>query len=549
MSLYTKYRSQTFDDLVEQDSVKQILKNQVLKINSWESKLSNYIFFGPRGTGKTSVARIFSRAINCTNWTDGNPCNQCEACLSIINNRTLDVVEIDAASHTWVDNIRDEIISKAIYPPSTLRKKIYIIDEAHMLSKSAFNALLKIIEEPPEYLVFILATTDPQKILDTVKSRCQMFGFKNISMDGIVNRLKYVCNLESIKYDEAWLNLIAKIANGWLRDALKYLDQVSGVGDATGDIVMQALGIAWDSMIIDFINSYMSDNSADIYTRVDGLSNTWLDIGNFLKDLWQYIDRNLTVSNMAVYMPIIQVIKWYFENIRNYPFPNTVLKHQIALAKWSSANIVDKQDFLTSLPTAKSPQVTVTSPQPKAPDPLMVPEPPKQEIPESVLAEVPVVENIIDNSHDNLETPSVSLPEENSASEDMIPQIEPSVDTQTIPEPTVDQSENISEMQKTSDVIKSSWQTDFWSIKQYIIDNSGMVIKWIWAKSCDITSYENNTINVAVINAWSIVVLNTKKSDTEKLASELLGQEVSIIYNVVNSEDLLKNILNDANFF
>jgi DNA polymerase III subunit gamma/tau len=520
MSLYTKYRSQTFDDLVEQDSVKQILKNQVLKINSWESKLSNYIFFGPRGTGKTSVARIFSRAINCTNWTDGNPCNQCDACLSIINNRTLDVVEIDAASHTWVDNIRDEIISKAVYPPSSLRKKIYIIDEAHMLSKSAFNALLKIIEEPPEYLVFILATTDPQKILDTVKSRCQMFGFKNISMDGIINRLKYVCNLESIKYDEAWLNLIAKIANGWLRDALKYLDQVSGVGDATGDIVMQALGIAWDSMIVDFINSYMSDNSADIYTRVDGLSNAWLDIGNFLKDLWQYIDRNLTVSNMAIYMPIIQVIKWYFENIRNYPFPNTVLKHQIALAKWVSANIVDKQDFLTSLPTAKSPQVTVMPPQPKAPDPVIVPEPPKQEIQEPVLAEVPVVENIIDNSQE-----------------------------QTNPESMVNQSENISETQKTSDVIQLVWQTDFWSIKQYIIDNSGMVIKWIWAKSCDITSYENNIINVAVINAWSIVVLNTKKSDTEKLASELLGQEVSIIYNVVNSEDLLQNMLDDVNFF
>lgn len=506
MSLYTKYRSQTFDDLVEQDSVKQILKNQVIKINSWESKLSNYIFFWPRWTGKTSIARIFAKAINCTNNKDGNPCNVCDACLSITNNRTLDVIEIDAASHTGVDNIRDEIISKAIYPPSSLRKKIYIIDEAHMLSKSAFNALLKIIEEPPEYLVFILATTDPQKILDTVKSRCQMFGFKNITMNGIISRLKYVSGLENIKYDEQWLNLIAKIANGGMRDALKYLDQVSGIGDATADIVTQTLGIAGDGMIVDFIDVFMSDNIANIYTWIDNLSNTWLDLANFVKDLGQYIDRNLTSSNMSTYMYIIQVVKWYFENIRNYPFPNTVLKYQIALVKWVSDNIYQKNSL------------TTISGEPKTNNQIKI--------------DIPISKN-------ELET-GWAIENQKKSNQD----------TELIAGNTVHQSEISSESQKISSIIKDSSDTDLWAIKQYIVDNSPNSIKWIWAKSCEVSSIDWNILKVTVINAWSVVILNAKKPDTEKILAELMDRNLVISYEVINSEDLLQNLIgSDDNLF
>jgi DNA polymerase-3 subunit gamma/tau len=195
MSLYLKYRSQTFNDIIEQDYTKDILRQQVLKSFEGE-QFSNYLFYGSRGIGKTSIARIVARALNCTNNTDGNPCNSCDQCLLIKSNRAIDIVEIDAASNTGVDNIRDEIINKAIYPPTQLRKKVYIIDEVHMLSTGAFNALLKIMEEPPSYLVFILATTELHKVPETIASRCQLFHFKRITQAGIVSRLEYICKNE-----------------------------------------------------------------------------------------------------------------------------------------------------------------------------------------------------------------------------------------------------------------------------------------------------------------------------------------------------------------
>lgn len=486
MSLYTKYRSQTFDDLVEQDSIKTILKNQVIKINSWEVKLSNYIFFWPRWTGKTSVARIFAKAINCTNNNDWNPCNKCDACIVINTNKTLDVVEIDAASHTWVDNIRDEIISKAVYPPSNLRKKIYIIDEAHMLSKSAFNALLKIIEEPPEYLVFILATTDPQKILDTVKSRCQLFWFKNISIDGIIGQLKYVCEKENIWYDDQWLYLIAKIANWWMRDALKYLDQISGVWDASSENVIKTLWITNDTMLIDFVDVYQKNDLSDIYDWIDNLVNWGYDLWNFLKDLAQFLDKSLTVSNLSDNISLIQVIRWYFETIRNYPYPSTVLKYQISIAKnesWSIENIKDKKNNLTEKVEKEKPKI-------------------KEEKSE-LLKQVDAIEESLDKKE-----------EEN----------------------------------KVLEVDPKNSETDLWAIKQYIIDNSGTTIKNIWAKSCDVVSLKANILEVAVISQWSINILESRKADTEKLAKELLGQNITINYKIVNSEDLLQNIF-DTNWW
>jgi DNA polymerase III subunit gamma/tau len=193
MALYLKYRPSTFDELVKQEHITNILKP---KVASQDKSHSNYLFYGPRGTGKTSTARIFAKALNCTNLQDGNPCNTCTSCISINTNRTIDVVEIDAASHTGVDNVRDEIISKAPYPPSHLKKKVYIIDEVHMLSKPAFNALLKIMEEPPEYLVFILATTEIHKVPETIISRCQIFTFKKIPVEDLVKHLAMICEKE-----------------------------------------------------------------------------------------------------------------------------------------------------------------------------------------------------------------------------------------------------------------------------------------------------------------------------------------------------------------
>jgi len=194
MSLYLKYRPQTFDEVTWQKHITEILKKQIETKNT----MHNYLFFGPRGTGKTTNARILAKAVNCLNPINWNPCNQCINCKLINENKTIDFVEIDAASHTQVDNIREEIIEKAPYPPTQLKKKVYIIDEVHMLSKAAFNALLKIMEEPPEYLMFILATTEINKIPDTIVSRCQIFNFKKLTKDEILQRLEYIAQKENI---------------------------------------------------------------------------------------------------------------------------------------------------------------------------------------------------------------------------------------------------------------------------------------------------------------------------------------------------------------
>ena len=224
MALYLKYRPQTFGDVVGQEHITSILQAQA-KAGGFSH---NYLLFGPRGTGKTTTARLLAKAVNAAVDADGNLDLENDPLVELITSeQTLDYVEIDAASHTGVDNVREEIIEKAIYPPSQLKKKVYVIDEVHMLSKAAFNALLKIMEEPPEYLMFVLATTEINKVPDTIISRCQVFNFKHITTTDIVGRLEYIAKSEEITYEELGLQLIAKLANGALRDAIKYLEQVS----------------------------------------------------------------------------------------------------------------------------------------------------------------------------------------------------------------------------------------------------------------------------------------------------------------------------------
>ncbi len=216
MSFYLKYRPKKFSDIVSQEHITDIIKAQLKQ----KSLNNNYIFFGSRGTWKTTIARILTKALNCLNSEGTEPCWECENCKFIENNKTLDFIEIDAASHTQVDHIREEILDKAIYPPTKLKKKIYLIDEVHMLSKSSFNALLKIMEEPPEYLIFILATTEIEKIPETILSRCQIFNFKKISTQEIIKRLEFICKDNNINYQKEALELIAKFSDWVLRDPI-----------------------------------------------------------------------------------------------------------------------------------------------------------------------------------------------------------------------------------------------------------------------------------------------------------------------------------------
>lgn len=325
MSLYIKYRPQNFDQIVEQRHIVDILKAKVMQ-DSLQN--SNYLFYGPRGTGKTSAARIFAKALNCLQLENGNPCNLCENCNAINQNKSIDFVEIDAASHTGVDNIREEVIDKAPYPPAHLRKKVYIIDEVHMLSKGAFNALLKIMEEPPQYLVFILATTEIHKVPETIISRCQVFNFKKISTGELTKHLTAICGKESLSCEPEAITTIAKMAEGCARDAVKYLDQVAILGDVTSEHVSQFLGVAPETLIQHFIQAMREDDETKLFTIVDSLQENGIDVQNFIKQLLLYIEEHMH-EDMETMLKLVDILKNISFSLKIFPQPYIIIKSEL----------------------------------------------------------------------------------------------------------------------------------------------------------------------------------------------------------------------------
>ena len=266
-ALYRKWRSRTFDAVVGQEHVTQTLKRQVQS-----GRLSHaYLFTGTRGTGKTSCAKLLARAVNCENPQDGNPCNACPSCLGIENGSILDVLELDAASNNRVDDMRT-VMDEAVYTPSTVKKRVYIIDEVHMLSAQAFNALLQILEEPPEHLMFILATTEIHKVPATIKSRCQQFSFKRIRAEDIAAHLLRVAGEEGFNLTDGGAVLIARLADGGMRDALSLLDQCSG-GVSTVDEkrVYDCLGLAGNLETARLLMDAAKGDAAAALERLDSL--------------------------------------------------------------------------------------------------------------------------------------------------------------------------------------------------------------------------------------------------------------------------------------
>ena len=260
-SLYRKWRSQTFGDLIGQEPIVRTLKNALSNGNLAHA----YLFTGPRGTGKTSTARLLAKTVNCAHPVDGEPCNKCQQCREITAGNSFNVIEIDAASNRGIDSIRD-LREKVMMPPSTGKYKVYVLDEAHMLTNEAFNALLKTLEEPPGYAIFVLATTDVHKMLPTVLSRCQRFDFKRLTTRHIVEHLNFVAGQEHIKIERTAAELIARAAAGGMRDALSLLDQaIAYSGNEISMAQVQAmLGVA-DPRAVQKLISHVAqlDSAAD----------------------------------------------------------------------------------------------------------------------------------------------------------------------------------------------------------------------------------------------------------------------------------------------
>ena len=294
-ALYRKYRPQTFDDVSGQLAVTQTLKTQLTS-----GKMSHaYLFTGSRGTGKTSCAKILAKAVNCLNPQDGNPCNCCDACRAIDSGACMDVLEIDAASNNGVDNVRD-LRDDAVYTPSQVKMRVYIIDEVHMLSISAFNALLKIIEEPPEHLLFILATTELHKVPATILSRCQRFSFRRISQEDIAARLQYVAYQENIDLDDSAARVLARMADGGMRDGLSLLDQCASatVGELTAERVYACLGIAGERKAAELMGYISARDTRKALELFNKLYADGKEVGALLDEL-TCLARDLLILKTA----------------------------------------------------------------------------------------------------------------------------------------------------------------------------------------------------------------------------------------------------------
>ena len=293
LTLYRKYRPRDFNDLVGQKYIVRTLRNALRNNRVGHA----YLFAGPRGTGKTSTAKVFARALNCQEEEALEPCGECDPCVKIAEGQSIDVVEIDAASNRGVDEIR-ELREKVKFYPGEGSYKVYIIDEVHMLTREAFNALLKTLEEPPESVVFILATTEPHKVIDTIHSRCQRFDFSLLSVNDIQQRLQYICENEEVDYEKKALNIIAHSSNGGLRDAISILDQAISYtnGEITEELLIKMLGKVERGLLAEFVDSVVDGDAGKSLSIINDLVSRGKGVPRFVSDLIDYCRHLLLIK-------------------------------------------------------------------------------------------------------------------------------------------------------------------------------------------------------------------------------------------------------------
>ena len=316
-AIYREFRPKDFTRVVGQSHIVEILKNQIKTGNLGHA----YLFSGIRGTGKTSCAKIFARAVNCLNPKDGNPCNECENCKMILNDKALEVVEMDAASNRRIDDIR-ELKEKVIYPPQILKYKVYIIDEAHMITNEGFNALLKILEEPPKHLIFILATTEIDKLPDTIISRCQRFEFKRIHNLDIVENINYILNNLNVEVEEDGINLISELSSGAMRDALSLLDQVVATGKEkiTVEDINECLGLVNLNKLFELSNSILNSSKNETIETFRNLVENGKTPNNIIIDLIKHFRNIVLVKSIKKELTTLNDVEYkrYLEHSNQF---------------------------------------------------------------------------------------------------------------------------------------------------------------------------------------------------------------------------------------
>ena len=359
VSLYRKYRPQNFKNLVGQDHIRTTILNAIKNGHTAHA----YLFCGPRGTGKTSTARLLAKALNCTNPTEeGEPCDKCEMCVSIRESTLIDLVEIDAASNRGIDEIRD-LKDKINFAPTRAKNKIYIIDEVHMLTKEAFNALLKTLEEPPAHVFFILATTESHKVPETIISRCQRFDFKRITKKAIATRLMYIAQIEGINAEQPAIDAIAHTAQGGLRDAIGLLEQLTTDKELKFDRVREVLGISGQGALDSFYKYLSSNDTKSALTEIQNLYSQGIDLIQFAKDFLEFLRQKMLEAteqndlNTTKYLlETINTFQEAYSRLKSATIPQLPL--EIAVISMTTKNIP------TSIPKENHPESSIPAATP-----------------------------------------------------------------------------------------------------------------------------------------------------------------------------------------
>jgi DNA polymerase-3 subunit gamma/tau len=550
-----KYRPQTFEDVVGQDHVSRTLRNALLR-----HRLANgYIFTGPRGVGKTTSARILAKAINCENPHDGNPCNTCNHCIEITAGRSLDVLEVDGASTRGIDAIR-ELREVVKYPPTNSNYRVYIIDEVHMLTKEAFNALLKTLEEPPPQVLFIFATTEPQKVPLTILSRCQRYDFRMISTETMVARLQMISEKEGISISEEGLALIARKAAGSLRDSLSLLDQVSAFAEdeASIDLVRRVLGVLDATIYFELMHNVASQAADNLMNQANMLFSRGISISEFLQGLSEHI-RNLLIVKVAgitdyldvsdsdakalkeqiAYLEerdLLRMQNIVLETIREQRFvSNQLVSVELMLLKLvRSTRALD----LDAILTGKSAPAVVA---PKVAPPQITPPPSKADLPEQKAVSQPTPTPV--QEAENVPEPKTEpLPEEKPEpvqdeviKSELVTEPEPEVIEEVVPEPLPAPEEpSVAESDPSEDQDASVMRVEellpHW---EKFIETLGKISQSTSAFMSEGTpaSFEKGrlTVSFAPEQKYHIQKLSKNTDEIHKIASEVFGTKMTIV--------------------